>query len=146
MPDTGSSRSIFGSNFADKYDLVVDESSSARKNLLYNASDERMAVRGVVDLQAQYKGTMCYIDGLVLRGRLAAPLISWHDLSQLKICNLPVADKCNFCSSSSKSSNNEIIKENQISNAQSVKFDDNCKVDKNKPFVNHIINGLYEQD
>ena len=89
-----------------------------------------MAVRGVIDLQAKYNGTTCHIDGLVLEGNLDAPLISWHDLAQLKICNLPVTDVCNFCSESSKNLKDDPIKKNQISNTEQVKFDSDCTAEK----------------
>ena len=89
IPDTGSSRSIYGRNFVDKYNLIVDESEAAKAHRLYNASGERMQIRGIVDLQAQYSGRMIYIDGLVTEQDMAAPLISWHDLTQLGICSLP---------------------------------------------------------
>ena len=89
IPDTGSSQSIFGSTFVDKYNLKVDESAEAKARRLYNASNEKMAVRGIVDIQAMYNGTMVTLDGLVLESDLVAPLISWHDLTQLRICNLP---------------------------------------------------------
>ena len=52
-----------------------------------HASDEKMAVRGIVDIQAMYNGTMVTLDGSVLESDLVAPLISWHDLTQLRICN-----------------------------------------------------------
>ena len=98
IPDTGSSRSVFGSNFVDKYNLYVDESAEARSALLYNASSERMGIRGILDIQAMYNGTMVHLDGLVLKSDLAAPLISWHDLTQLGICSLPDGIAlCNFC-------------------------------------------------
>ena len=98
IPDTGSSQSIFGSTFVDKYNLKVDESAEAKARRLYNASNEKMAVRGIVDIQAMYNGTMVTLDGLVLESDLVAPLISWHDLTQLRICNLPDnLALCNFC-------------------------------------------------
>ena len=101
IPDTGSSRSVFGSNFVDKYNLYVDESAEARSALLYNASSERMGIRGILDIQAMYNGTMVHLDGLVLKSDLAAPLISWHDLTQLGICSLPEGVAlCNFCADS----------------------------------------------
>ena len=41
IPDTGSSQSIFGSNFVDKYNLKVDMSKEAKARRLYDASNEK---------------------------------------------------------------------------------------------------------
>ena len=98
IPDMGSSRSIFGSNFVDKYNLKVNESPKAKALLLYNASNKKIGVRGVLDIQALYNGIMVHLNGLALQSELVAPLISWHDLTQLGICNLPEGVALfNFC-------------------------------------------------
>ena len=51
-------------------------SKEAKARRLYDASNEKMAVRGIVDIQAMYNGTMVTLDGLVLESDLVAPLIS----------------------------------------------------------------------
>ena len=67
-------------------------------------------IRGIVDLQAQYSGRMTHIDGLVTEQDMTAPLISWHDLSQLDICSLPEGTAlCNFCTAEAGLVNNALV-------------------------------------
>ena len=101
-PDTGSSQSLFGHNFVEKYALSIDDSAKARAQTLYNASGDLMPLLGVIDIQVKYGDKMCFIDGLVTESYLASPLISWHDLALLGICVLPEGNAlCNLCTSSS---------------------------------------------
>ena len=101
-PDTGSSQSLFGHNFVEKYALSIDDSARARAQTLYNASGDLMPLLGVIDIQVKYGDKMCFIDGLVTESYLASPLISWHDLALLGICVLPEGNAlCNLCTSSS---------------------------------------------
>ena len=53
-PDTGSSQSLFGHNFVEKYSLNIDDSAKARAQTLYNASGNLMPLLGVVDIQVKY--------------------------------------------------------------------------------------------
>ena len=101
-PDTGSSQSLFGHNFIEKYSLNIDDSAKARAQTLYNASGDLMPLLGVIDIQVKYGDKICFKDGLVTESYLASPLISWHDLALLGICVLPEGNAlCNLCSSSS---------------------------------------------
>ena len=97
--DTGSSMSLFGSNFIDKYSLLIDDSAKARSQTLYNASGDLMPIKGiVVNLQVKYGDLIKHIDGLVTESYLPSPLLSWHDLALLGICALPEgAALCNLC-------------------------------------------------
>ena len=100
VPDMGSSICLFGSNFVDKYLLILDESAKAKSQKLYNASGDLMAVRGTVDMQVKYRNLMKHIDGLVTDSYLPSPLLSWHDLTQPGICKLPEGVAlCNLCES-----------------------------------------------
>ena len=55
---------------------------------------------------------MVHLDGLAVASSLAAPLISWHSLAQLGICNLSEgAALCNICTDT------KIFKSRLVSNA-----------------------------
>ena len=100
VPDTGSSVSLFGSNFIDKYSFLIDDSAKARSQTLYNASGDLMPIKGIVDLQVKYGDLIKHIDGLVTMSYLPSPLLSWHDFTQLGICVLPEGVAlCNLCES-----------------------------------------------
>ena len=64
----------------------------------------------LVDRQAQYSGRMIHIDGLVTEQDMAAPLISWHDLTQLGICSLLEGTALsNFCAAEPGLVNNALV-------------------------------------
>ena len=93
--------SLFGSNFIDKYSLLIDDSAKARSQTLYNASGDLMPIKGiVVNLQVKYGDLIKHIDGLVTESYLPSPLLSWPDPTQLGICALPEGVAlCNLCES-----------------------------------------------
>lgn len=57
--------SLFGSNFIDKYSLLIDDSAKARSQTLYNASGNLMLIKEIVYLQVKYGDLIKHIDGLV---------------------------------------------------------------------------------
>ena len=92
--------SLFGSNFIEKYSLLIDDSAKAKLQTLYNASGKLMPIKGIVDLQVKYRHLIKHIDGLVTESYLPSLLLSWHDLTQLGICVLPEGVAlCNLCES-----------------------------------------------
>ena len=99
LPDTGCSRSLLTLNTVKKYNLIYDNSKSARSHRLLNASSQEMKVAGVADLQCRYNGETIHLDCLVVSDNIGCPAyISWHDLQDLGIIKIPCDASCNQCS------------------------------------------------
>ena len=63
IPDSGSSRTIFGKQLLDKQGIKFEPNTDAEQ--LYNASNNPMCVNGTVQLTATFNGKSKLIDGLV---------------------------------------------------------------------------------
>ena len=99
LPDTGCSRSLLALSTVKKYNLIYDNSKSARSHRLLNASSQEMKVAGVADLQCRYNGKTIHLDCLVVSDNIGCSVyISWHDLQDLDIIKIPCDASCNKCS------------------------------------------------
>ena len=99
VPDSGSSRTIFGKNLLDSQGIKIEPNLDSEE--LYNASNSPMTVNGKVQLTATFQGKSKLIDGLVSEDLKDQVLLSWYDaedlgsLSITRFTPLPVLGKPN---------------------------------------------------
>ena len=77
IPDSGSSRTIFGKGLLDKQGIKYEPNLDSEE--LYNASSNPMTVNGTVQLTATFNGKSKLIDGLVSEDLKDKILLSWFD-------------------------------------------------------------------
>ena len=81
IPDSGSSRTIFGKQLLDKQGIKFEPNTDAEQ--LYNASNNPMCVNGTVQLTVTFNGKSKLIDGLVSEDLQNEVLLSWYDAEDL---------------------------------------------------------------
>ena len=81
IPDSGSSRTIFGKDLLDKHGIKFEPNHDSEE--LYNASSNPMTVNGTVQLTATFNGKSKLINGLVSEDLKDEVLLSWFDAEDL---------------------------------------------------------------
>ena len=81
IPDSGSSRTIFGKGLLDKQGIKYEPNLDSEE--LYNASSNPMTVNGTVQLTATFNDKSKLIDGLVSEDLKDEILLSWFDAEDL---------------------------------------------------------------
>ena len=81
IPDSGSSRTIFGKDLLDQQGIIFEPNLDAEE--LYNASNNPMTVNGTVLLTATFNGKTKLINGLVSEDLKDQILLSWFDAEDL---------------------------------------------------------------
>ena len=81
IPDSGSSRTIFGKNLLDQQGIKFEPNLDAEE--LYNASNNPMTVNGSVQLTVTFHGKSKLIEGLVSEDLKDQVLLLWYDAEDL---------------------------------------------------------------
>ena len=81
IPDSGSSRTIFGKSLLDEQGIKFEPNLNAEE--LYNASNNPMTVNGTVSLTTTFNGKSKIINGLVSEDLKDQVLLSWYDAEDL---------------------------------------------------------------
>ena len=93
-PDTGCTRSIISARIARKHGLIPTEDNTK----LITADGSKMNVAGKVIMKAKTASSSTYIDALISSSLAEEMLVSWQDLTRLKIIpgNFPTVQQRAF--------------------------------------------------